>query len=215
MGAGGESKSTFDAYGVPMNERGRRCDEMLELMYKLWTEESVTHHGRFWSLENYGIGAKPTQRPAPADLARRGQGGRPGWSQRAARWADGIYPSRVSPSELTGVYERIFRYADEIGRDMSHFTKAVLLKPLPRFEPCCGPRKPAAACSRNVIRRPVHVGGRLGPAEAANCIFSGGLTSSWSDLPRSASRIFKLTSRREQNTSWSLTVVHEKRFRRK
>ena len=156
VGAGGESKSTFDAYGVPMNERGPRCDEMLELMYKLWTEESVTHHGRFWSLENYGIGAKPTQRPHP-----------PIWLagvraetvvQRAARWADGIFPSRVSPSELTGVYERIFRYAERQGRDMSHFTKAVLLKL------CLGSSRAAAQeTSRRVLEEryqaPVHVGG--------------------------------------------------------
>ena len=126
VGAGGESKATFDAYAVPMNERGRRCDEMLELMVKLWTGESVSHHGRFWSLDGYGIGARSIQHPHP-----------PIWLagaraetvlKRAARWADGFYPSRVSPSELTRVYERIYRHADEIGRDMSHFTKAVYLR---------------------------------------------------------------------------------------
>lgn len=126
VGAGGESKATFDAYGVPMNQRGRRCDEMLELMVKLWTEDSVTHQGRFWSLESYGIGARSIQRPHP-----------PIWLagaraetviKRAARWADGIYPSRLSPSELSGVYERVFRHANEIGRDMSNFTKSVYLR---------------------------------------------------------------------------------------
>ena len=30
VGAGGESQSTFDAYSVAMNERGRRCDQMLD-----------------------------------------------------------------------------------------------------------------------------------------------------------------------------------------
>ena len=147
VGAGGESKATFDAYGVPMNERGRRCDEMLELMYKLWTEESVTHHGRFWSLEDYGIGTRPTQQPHPpiwlagarAETVLR----------RAARWADGIYPSRVSPSELTGVYANIFRHADEIGRDMSHFTKSVYLRL------CLGPSVAAAqkTCLRVLEKR--------------------------------------------------------------
>ena len=125
VGAGGESKSTFDAYGIPINERGRRCDEMLELMHKLWTEESVTPHGRFWSLENYSLGARSTQHPHPPIWLA---GARATVVRRAARWADGIYPSRVSPLELSGVYEQIFRYADEIGRDMTHFTKAVYLR---------------------------------------------------------------------------------------
>ena len=119
-----------------MNERGPRCDEMLALMAKLWTGEPVTHHGRFWHIDDYSIGAQSTQRPHP-----------PIWLagaraetvlKRAARWADGVYPSRQSPNELAGVYDRVFRYADEIERDMSHFTKAVYL----RF--CLG-SSPAAA----------------------------------------------------------------------
>ena len=37
-----------EAFGTRMPERGRRATEALELMIRLWTEDEVTHHGRFF-----------------------------------------------------------------------------------------------------------------------------------------------------------------------
>ena len=45
-----------EAFGTQMSERDRRCSEALELMMRLWTEDEVTHHGRFFHVS----GAKPT-----------------------------------------------------------------------------------------------------------------------------------------------------------
>ncbi|HOV01984.1 MAG TPA: LLM class flavin-dependent oxidoreductase, partial [Dermatophilaceae bacterium] len=52
FGAGGGYRpEEFTFLDVPYKERGARFDESLELMTKLWTQETVTHHGRFWNLD--------------------------------------------------------------------------------------------------------------------------------------------------------------------
>ena len=37
----------FQALGIPFEHRGARTREYIEVMRKLWTERSSTHHGRF------------------------------------------------------------------------------------------------------------------------------------------------------------------------
>ncbi len=45
----------FAAIGVPLNERGKRTDEALELIRLLLTEEHVTFDGRYWQVEDLTI----------------------------------------------------------------------------------------------------------------------------------------------------------------
>ena len=39
VGSGGNAVEGYKAYSVPLSERGKRCDETLEIMTKLWTGE--------------------------------------------------------------------------------------------------------------------------------------------------------------------------------
>ena len=49
LGAGiGWQKSEFELVGQDFHTRGRRCDEMLEVMQKLWSGEPVSHQGEFY-----------------------------------------------------------------------------------------------------------------------------------------------------------------------
>ena len=48
-----------EAFGTRMSQHGARSSEGLELMVRLWTEEEVTHHGRYFHV----TGARPTARP--------------------------------------------------------------------------------------------------------------------------------------------------------
>ena len=49
----------FEAFGTKMSERGARCTEALGLMRRLWSDDEVTHHGRYYHV----TGARPTARP--------------------------------------------------------------------------------------------------------------------------------------------------------
>ena len=54
-----------EAFGTRMSQRGARCSEALELMIRLWTEEEVDHHGRFFHVSNARPTAQPYQKPYP------------------------------------------------------------------------------------------------------------------------------------------------------
>jgi alkanesulfonate monooxygenase SsuD/methylene tetrahydromethanopterin reductase-like flavin-dependent oxidoreductase (luciferase family) len=66
FGAGiGYRPEEFDYLGIPFKERAPRMDEIIEVVKRLWTEDEVTHHGRFFHLEGVRPHLKPVQQPHP------------------------------------------------------------------------------------------------------------------------------------------------------
>ncbi len=66
FGAGiGYRPEEFDYLGIPFRERAPRMDEIIEVVKRLWTDDEVTHHGRFWHLEGVHPHLKPVQQPHP------------------------------------------------------------------------------------------------------------------------------------------------------
>ena len=51
----------FDHLGVPINRRVSRFNEGLEVMRKLWAEEKVTFHGRYYNLDEASVQPKPSR----------------------------------------------------------------------------------------------------------------------------------------------------------
>ncbi|MCI0846601.1 MAG: TIGR03619 family F420-dependent LLM class oxidoreductase, partial [Chloroflexi bacterium] len=83
------TKIEFDAVGVNVRTRGKRTDEMLQVMKRLWTEEHVSHHGDFFDFDDVTLLPFPSQKPYPpiwvsgrSDAAMR----------RAGVMGDGWYP---------------------------------------------------------------------------------------------------------------------------
>src|SRR6266511_3361176 len=56
----------YEAFGVQRETRVARLTECLQVIKRLWTEEEVTHHGRFFHLTRARPGLKPVQKPHPA-----------------------------------------------------------------------------------------------------------------------------------------------------
>ena len=46
----GWQREEFEALAVPFEDRGRRNDEYIELMRRLWTDAESSFEGEFWSL---------------------------------------------------------------------------------------------------------------------------------------------------------------------
>jgi probable F420-dependent oxidoreductase len=114
LGAG-YAPEEFDAFGVPLKERGSRMDEAVALLQRLWSEDRVTHDGRHYHLTNATVAPRPVQRPRPPIWFA-------GWVEpairRAARFGDAWLggPSATLPELSTCV--RIFRDArNAAGRD--------------------------------------------------------------------------------------------------
>ena len=64
LGVGvGWCKEVVLACGYEWETRGERCDEILELMIKLWTEPVTTHHGKHFRVDDCRMDPKPVQKP--------------------------------------------------------------------------------------------------------------------------------------------------------
>ena len=78
----------YEALGADFSTRGRRSEEQVELMRRLWTERSVTHHGTYEHVTGAGLAPLPVQRPIPIWL---GAASLPAF-RRTGRLADGWFP---------------------------------------------------------------------------------------------------------------------------
>ena len=66
LGAGlGYRETEFTAFGIPTAERAPRFAEQIALIRRLWTEEKVTHKGRFYRVENASISCRPVSPGGP------------------------------------------------------------------------------------------------------------------------------------------------------
>ena len=73
VGIGGDDSRDFEATGVRKEERGKRGDEAIVLMKKLWTEEHVTFEGQFYSVRDLTLLPRPLSKGRSAGLGRRPQ----------------------------------------------------------------------------------------------------------------------------------------------
>jgi probable F420-dependent oxidoreductase len=53
---------------LDFSSRGRRVDEAIEVCTRLWTEETITHHGEFFSFDEVAFEPKPVQAGGPPIL---------------------------------------------------------------------------------------------------------------------------------------------------
>src|SRR5574338_1232139 len=64
LGAGvGWNEFEYAALGVKKSDRGKRTDEMLDIMIPLLEGETVTYHGEFYSVDDLSIEPRSSVRP--------------------------------------------------------------------------------------------------------------------------------------------------------
>lgn len=103
----------YAALGQDFHTRGRRQEEQIGLLRRLWTERTVDHEGEFDSIKGAGIAPLPVQRPISIWM---GGASAPAF-RRIGRLADGWFPM-VSPGErLDRALEQISAGASQAGRD--------------------------------------------------------------------------------------------------
>jgi alkanesulfonate monooxygenase SsuD/methylene tetrahydromethanopterin reductase-like flavin-dependent oxidoreductase (luciferase family) len=82
----GYRRREAEALGVDFSSRGRRTDEFIEIVRRLWSGETVSYAGRHFTLKNASIAPAPT-RPIPLYLG----GFREKALARAAKYGDGYF----------------------------------------------------------------------------------------------------------------------------
>jgi probable F420-dependent oxidoreductase len=103
----------YEALSEDFGNRGRRSEEQIELLRRLWTERSVTFNGKFHTVTGAGIAPLPVQRPIPVWI---GAGSTPGY-ERAGRIADGWFPMVVPGPQLDAARSVVDQAAVDAGRD--------------------------------------------------------------------------------------------------
>lgn len=112
LGAGiGWMKEEFDIYGVDFRTRGARCDEMIEVLRKLWKGGMVEHHGRHIDFPPLEVSPAP---PAPIPVYTGGNS--PAALRRAARHADGWIGAGHAPEAVPALLADLTRLRREAGR---------------------------------------------------------------------------------------------------
>jgi len=124
IGVGGEFPKEFEACGVPVNQRGSRSNEALEVITKLWTEKKVTFVGRYTKLTEVTIEPRPIQQPHPPIWVA---GRKEPAMRRAALYAQGWIPYMYTPEMLHESIEKIMKFGKEAGRDMSNFRPGLFI----------------------------------------------------------------------------------------
>lgn len=104
VGSGGATNRGFTAYGVDPAERGRRVDEALDVIDRLWTGEAVSWQGEFFRLDEYSMATAPRQVLGPPVWVG---GASPQVVRRAARRADGFLPIGRGPDESAELHRRV------------------------------------------------------------------------------------------------------------
>ncbi|MBI4308017.1 MAG: LLM class flavin-dependent oxidoreductase [Chloroflexi bacterium] len=122
VGIGGENKKEFEACSALHNERGRRANEQLEVMRRLWTEKKTAYHGRFYSIEDITMDPKPVTPGGPPVWVG---GRREGALRRTARYADGWFPYLYAPDQYRDGWTKIEGYAREAGRDPARMARGL------------------------------------------------------------------------------------------
>lgn len=107
----------YTALNQDFHTRGKRQEEQVELLHRLWTEPLVSYKGRWHDIPDAGINPLPVQRPIPiwfggqADAVLR----------RAARLGDGWLPNSRTVAQTRPMLDKLVRYLEEEGRNPADF----------------------------------------------------------------------------------------------
>jgi len=119
FGVGSARSKDFTSTGTPTKGRGKRTDEGLQIMSRLWREDKVSFDGEYYQLDEATIAPKPMQNPMPLWLG----GSAKQAIERTATWGTGWQAGIETASEIAPVITAIKQRTKELGRhiDDDHF----------------------------------------------------------------------------------------------
>lgn len=117
----------FRAVNVSWPQRGRRTDEYLEVLHTLWTDETSSYSGEFYSLNPCQMFPKPLQDPLPIHIGGESDAA----LKRVARAGNGWHTFNRTPEELAEPLSKLDGLLTEQGRSRSDIAITVC----PYFQP--------------------------------------------------------------------------------
>ena len=117
LGVGtGWNRVEYQALNETFTNRGRRQSEQVELMRRLWTEDTLSFTGQFHTVEAAGINPRPA-RPVPIWFG----GSSPALLERCGRLGDGWMPLGGANAKSAEAIATIGRHREDAGLSMDGF----------------------------------------------------------------------------------------------
>ena len=155
----GWMREEIEACGVDFDTRGRRADEQLEVLGKLWADGPADHDGEFFSFAGALSYPKPHS-PVPIHVGGHTKAA----ARRAGRYGAGLQPLGVTGDDLAALVMLMRDEASIAGRDpgaleltLGHLVSRVDAGPGRSGSPTTAP---SASCSRPPRPRPRRGQGR-------------------------------------------------------
>jgi probable F420-dependent oxidoreductase len=114
LGVGiGWNRVEYEALAQDFSTRGKRMEEQIALLRRLWTEQTVTFDGSFDRVTGAGLAPMPVQQPIPVWVGAQS----PRAYRRAGRLADGWFPQMAPGPQLDEARRIVTEAAAEADRD--------------------------------------------------------------------------------------------------
>jgi probable F420-dependent oxidoreductase len=119
FGIGSTAAPEWEATALPRKGRGTRTNEGLEIIARLWREESVTFEGTYYQYTNARISPRPIQQPLPLWLGGASEAA----IRRTARYGTGWLAGAETPEKVGPVVAAIKQAVKAAGRqiDADHY----------------------------------------------------------------------------------------------
>ena len=98
-------RSEWEAVGLDFDTRGARVDEAIEVCRRVWSEDVIEHHGRFFDFGPTNFEPKPVQQPLPLHIGGDGAAA----IRRANTVGAGWMPMNHTLDELKASMQKITR----------------------------------------------------------------------------------------------------------
>ena len=102
----------YEAAGIAWDERGRRTDEAIEVLRKLWRESPVSHQGDFFNVAESVVDLKPVKGDIPIYMAAF----TPPALRRVAKQGSGWMPVGLPIPAMVEMFDGLRQMADAAGR---------------------------------------------------------------------------------------------------
>ncbi|MAY35990.1 MAG: LLM class F420-dependent oxidoreductase [Spongiibacteraceae bacterium] len=122
----GWSKDEFELMQQDFHTRGKRADEMVEVMRLLWSGEMVDYQGKYYQFDKLEMNPAPT-----AHIPIWVGGISDAAMKRAARLGDGWVTDLQTSDEIIACIDKVRAYRKEYGRD--HLPFSVMATPSDAF----------------------------------------------------------------------------------
>ena len=119
MGIGvGWCKEEVEACGFDFGDRGERCDEILDIFKKVWTEDEASHDGKHFQFSKLRMDPKPVQNPhIPLIIG----GYSPAAMRRCAKYGDGWLGFGLNTEYSKPAIDNVAKAIEAEGRSMDDF----------------------------------------------------------------------------------------------